>query len=507
MKTGADPPASLWRTLGHLGPGMVLAGSIVGSGELIATTRVGAEAGFVLLWLLVLGCLIKVAAQVEIGRATLTRGRTPLAAFDSVPGPRLAGRGWIWWGWAFMTALIVVQQGGILAGVAQTLAAGLPLTRAGVEWNRGHDAAAAARLAEAAARRGGAPGRADELQRRCADLDGEAASLPASADATLWTVVTAVVTAILLAVGRYGLVERLSILLVGTFTLVTCAARVLLQRDPAWAISGAELASGLVPRLPAASAAGRSPLTTALATLGIIGVGASELMFYPYWCLETRYGRAVGARDASAAWAARARGWIRVLRIDALVSAAVYTTVTAAFYLLGSATLGRVGLRPAGDEMVRVLGAMYEPAFGPWAPTVFLGGAFAVLFSTLLAAADGNARLIADGLALAGIAPADEASRGRWIRGIAVAWVLAALVAALTIREPVGMVLASGAAQAVMLAAIAVAVLVFRHRDLDPRLAPSRAWDGLLWASCAALVVVAAWTLWQRLLDALAAAR
>ena len=38
------------------------------------------------------------------------------------------------------------------------------------------------------------------------------------------------------------------------------------------------------------------------------------------------------------------------------------------------------------------------------------------------------------------------------------------------------------------------------------RLAPSRAWDALLWASCAALIVVAAWTLGQRLLDALRAA-
>jgi NAD(P)-dependent dehydrogenase (short-subunit alcohol dehydrogenase family) len=71
---------------------MILASSIVGSGELIATTTVGAEAGFILLWLIVIGCAIKVAAQVEIGRHTLSWGHTPLAAFDRVPGPRLGGR-------------------------------------------------------------------------------------------------------------------------------------------------------------------------------------------------------------------------------------------------------------------------------------------------------------------------------------------------------------------------------------------------------------------------------
>ena len=148
-----EPPRTLRETLAALGPGIVLASCIVGSGELIAATTVGAEAGFVLLWLIVLGCAIKVAAQIEIGRTALTWGRTPLAAFDAVPGPRLAGRGWIFWGWAVMTLLIVVQQGGILMGVAQTLAAGVPLSTAGREWNRVHDSLMTERIVAASAAR------------------------------------------------------------------------------------------------------------------------------------------------------------------------------------------------------------------------------------------------------------------------------------------------------------------------------------------------------------------
>ena len=150
-----EPPQTLLASLAHLGPGIVLASSIVGSGELIATTTTGAQAGFVLLWLILIGCVIKVAAQVEIGRTTLTWGRTSLDAFDRVPGPRFAGRGWIYWAWAAMTALIVVQQGGIVAGVAQTLAAGLPLTTVGRQWDAIHDEAASLLVAEASARRGG----------------------------------------------------------------------------------------------------------------------------------------------------------------------------------------------------------------------------------------------------------------------------------------------------------------------------------------------------------------
>ena len=492
-----DPPRTFRQALRHLGPGVLLASSIVGSGELIATTTVGAEAGFQLLWLIVLGCAIKVAAQLEIGRTTLSWGRTPLAAFERVPGPRLAGRGWIYWAWVVMTLLILVQQGGILMGVAQTLAAGVPLTRAGREWNRVEDEAAAARIDAAAAVRAGDPARAEASEARGAALNEEAAGFASRSDDSLWAVIVAVVTAALLARGRYRIIERVSLLLVGTFTVVTLVALALLQRDPAWAISWPELRSGLVPSLPA-PINGRSPLTTALATFGIIGVGAAELMLYPYWCLEKGYGRAVGPRDASPAWADRARCWMRVMQLDAWASMLVYTTVTVAFYLLGAATLGRLGLRPAGGDMVRSLGAMYAPAFGSWATGLFLTGAFAVLYSTLFAAADGNARIIADGLILAGWIPGDDASRAAWSRRIAVAWPLAALVLALAIREPVGMVLASGAAQSVMLAVLGGVVLFFRYGEVDRRLLPSRASDLLLWCSAAGLIGVGLWTCWQK---------
>jgi Mn2+/Fe2+ NRAMP family transporter len=41
-----DPPRTLREALLRIGPGMILAASIVGSGELIATTTLGAEAGY-----------------------------------------------------------------------------------------------------------------------------------------------------------------------------------------------------------------------------------------------------------------------------------------------------------------------------------------------------------------------------------------------------------------------------------------------------------------------------
>ena len=65
------PPLSLASALARVGPGMVLAASIVGSGELIATTTLGARAGFTLLWIILVSCAIKPVVQGELGRYTI----------------------------------------------------------------------------------------------------------------------------------------------------------------------------------------------------------------------------------------------------------------------------------------------------------------------------------------------------------------------------------------------------------------------------------------------------
>lgn len=46
-----EPPQSLPGIVRYAGPGLIVAGSIVGSVELIATTKTGAQAGYSLLWL------------------------------------------------------------------------------------------------------------------------------------------------------------------------------------------------------------------------------------------------------------------------------------------------------------------------------------------------------------------------------------------------------------------------------------------------------------------------
>jgi Mn2+/Fe2+ NRAMP family transporter len=115
-----EPPASLWKALGKIGPGIILAGSIVGSGELILTTSRGADWGVVFLWLVLFSCIIKVFVQIELGRYAISSGLPTLSALDELPGPRL-GTHWLVWWWLGLLLLSVFQLGAMVGSVGQAL--------------------------------------------------------------------------------------------------------------------------------------------------------------------------------------------------------------------------------------------------------------------------------------------------------------------------------------------------------------------------------------------------
>ena len=82
-RTIKAPPASFSQKLKFLGPGFILSASIVGSGELIATTTLGAKAGFIAFWIIIVSCLVKVAVQLEFGKRAILTGQTAMQSFNS----------------------------------------------------------------------------------------------------------------------------------------------------------------------------------------------------------------------------------------------------------------------------------------------------------------------------------------------------------------------------------------------------------------------------------------
>ena len=505
------PPSRSWGILRCLGPGLIIAASIVGSGELVATTKTGAEAGFWLLWLILIGCVIKVFVQIEFGRDAITRGEGTLGSLNQVPGPRLRVN-WIVWCWFFMVLMSMAQLGGIVGGVGQALAITAPLTSAGNEFNLYQDRITRREVLAALVERTGsetaAPdtGRMGMLQSELQQLNAELTATPVppeSQDDVIWALLLTILTVVVLVRGRYGLVQSLATILVAMFTFVTLWNLFALQSLPDWRVTWAELTRGLSFRLPPEAAAGVSPVATALAAFGIIGVGATELVAYPYWCLEKGYATWTGPREESRAWVERARGWIRVLHWDAFLSAVIYTFATVAFYLLGAAVLGRANLNPAGSQMIRTLSEMYVPVFGETAHAIFLLGAISVLYSTFFVASAGHARVLADALRVFGLVDESEETRQFWIRVFSGLTPATCFVVYVFVKAPVFLILLSGVTQAVMLPMLAFAALYFRYRKCHPELRPGRWWDFFLWLSSAGLMIAGVWAALTRIVPAL----
>lgn len=499
MNEPIAPPTKFTRILLSVGPGLIVAGSIVGSGELIATTKTGAEAGFSLLWLILIGCVIKVFAQIEFGRYAIISGKTTLVALDEVPGPRIKGRGnWLVWYWLLMWLASISQLGGIVGGVGQALSISTPITAQGRAYN---DAADAEQLARFETYRlshmSDEPPAADVTEywtaydsEYPAAVEGEHAQ---PNDTAIWATLIAVLTSVVLVVGRYNLIQSFSTALVGSFTLLVVVNVFWLQSEAEFAFSAREFFSGLTFSLPERTAE-INPIATALATFGIIGVGAAELITYPYWCLEKGYGKYTGVNDGSPEWKARAAGWMRVMQVDAWGSMVIYTFATVAFFLLGASVLHRVGLNPEKSEMVRTLAVMFQPVFSDWAATVFLFGALAVLYSTFFVANAAHARAFSDCLRVIGLIAHDEQTRDRWIRILSGVFPILCVVIFIKFPAPAQLVLISGIAQGVMLPMLAGAALYFRYRRDVPGLEPSKLWDGFLWLSALAMLITGVWT-------------
>ena len=429
------PPTGFRKRLRFLGPSMILTGAIVGSGELIMTTTLGARMGFVALWLIILSCALKVIIQEEIGRYAISSGDTSLEAANRMPGPRWIVS-WVVWAWMIMTALVCVQLGGIIRGVGQALDMLFP----GV----------------------GVIG---------------------------WGLLMCFLTVALLLSGRYGFLEKTATLLVVGFTFTTIVSALTIQWSP-HAIRLDEVLEGLKFHLPTEG------LAVAFAVFGITGIGTTEIFYYPNLCKEKGYARFAGPNRPDASWVKRTRGWISVMQTDAIAAMFLYTTATIAFYLLGAGVLHRMELVPKGIEMLQTLSNMFTETFGPRALIVFLVGAFFVLYSTLFVAIASNALMAVDCLGVFGLRQArDPVKRVFWIRFFVVVIGLLYTGMFFFFERPVAMVMVGGIAQTTMLPVIALTVVFLRYRHLDRRLWPSRWIDVLLWTCSSLIVIICSYTL------------
>ena len=430
-----EPPTSLGQKLKFLGPGFILSASIVGSGELIATTTLGARAGFAAFWIIIVSCLAKVAVQLEFGKHTIISGETAMQAFNKLPGPILGRAKWSVWLIFFLIILKIVQLGGMIGSTAIVLNMLLP-----------------------------------------------------KISITIWVFITALSLAILIYKGYYSVVEKSSLFMTLMFTILTITAVCFLTFTP-YAISMSEIISGLTFNL--------SPeiVAVAIGAFGITGVASDEIIAYNYWCIEKGYAAYVGPKDDSESWKNRVRGWIRVMYLDAAIAMVIYTTVTAAFYLLGAAVLHEKGIAPEGNQLIETVALIYTESLGPGIKIIYLVGAFFVLYSSLFASLAAWSRMYSDIFGQLGwIDFFNIDQRGKIIAILA--WTFPGIWAMtyLFINLPVVMILSGGIVGSVLLFIIVFAAIHFRYKR-TVAFKSGLFYDFALWVSIVSIFFVGAYGL------------
>ncbi|MGM0620635.1 MAG: Nramp family divalent metal transporter, partial [Bacteroidota bacterium] len=398
MKNNTDPyirtkegikeaPTTFFGKLKYLGPGFILSASVVGSGELISTTTLGAKAGFVTLWVILVSCAVKVAIQLEFGKQAIRTGETVMTSLNRLGGPRFGKKNanWSLWTWLFLWLFKPLQLGGIIGGVAIILNMAFP-----------------------------------------------------AVSITWFAVITGIIVASMVFKGYYFFIEKFSVIMMMLFTVFTIVAVFMIQKT-GFAFSTDDVIEGIRFKLPPAA------IGFAIAAFGLTGVGGDEIVAYNYWCLEKGYARFTGPHDNTDEWRQRAKGWIKVMNLDAILSMVVYTLVTAAFYLLGASVLYKSGDIPRGFEMIESLSRMYTGAYGDWAKNFFLFGSFIVLFSTMFSALAARTRIFADLFGQLGwIDFFDRKQRKNTIAALAWVFPLLWIIALVWVKLPVLMVTIGG---------------------------------------------------------------
>jgi len=434
------PPATWADRLRHLGPSVVITGSIVGSGELILTSSLGAAAGFALLWWMLVCCWSKSIVQAELARYVVVSGDTYLRAMNRIPGRLPGPAGPVSWTlWFSLLSFIpgVIGMGGILGGAGQALA----LLTPGV-------------------------------------------------DSRWLTLLSAVVAAAILYTGSYRRLEQTMLALVGVFTLATVVS-VFAMQFTEYRLSWSDAAAGFAFDFPA------EHLVLALAVYGATGVNSAEISTYTYWCIEKGYPHFIGRQHDDPSWPSRAHSWIRLLKLDVWVTLAILTCATLPFYLLGAGILHATDQHPQGLETVHVLSAMFTQTLGGWSLGLFGSAAFCILFSSVVAGFGGISRFAPDYLIEFGyLDRAKLQERIRWIRVCGGVLPIASMLFYLFLPSPVALLIIGALMGALLLPMQSGATLWLQRHRLDARVRPSAAARVFLWLTFVFQVLMAVGLTW-----------
>ena len=421
-------PKTFIERLKFIGPSVIVTGSVVGSGSIVMTPLLGAAAGFLLLWWLLLSMWSKPIIQAEISRYVVVTKKTFLEAFADMPGFKttIQGKTTSWLVWFMFLGVIpsIAGMGGLAGAVAEAGNTMLPLL----------------------------------------SIEG-------------WVVVSCLLTWLLLYFGSYKSLEKTLLVMVLFFSFMTLIIAISMQSTE-YQVSFTQISQGLTFSFPT------EYLPLALAVFGFTGISYGEIMAYTYWCLEKGYANNSG-NDLE-----ETKHWIRTMQTDVWVTVFFITLGTLPFFFLGAGVLNNVpelqeSLATSSFWDVDVIGSlqnMFSLVLGGWAKWLFIILAFFVLFSTLLSGTAAFTRTISDYLISMGLVKEKIDTRGKLIKLIAFLIPFLSGLFYFILPNPITLLLIAGIWAAMGLPIVNIGALYLINK-LDPVLQPKIGTIIILWMS------------------------
>ena len=421
-------PKTFKERLKFIGPSVIVTGSVVGSGSIVMTPLLGAAAGFLLLWWLLLSMWSKPIIQAEISRYVVVTRKTFLEAFADMPGFKttIQGKTTSWLVWFMFIGVIpsIAGMGGLAGAVAEAGNTMFPLLSTEV-----------------------------------------------------WVFISCLITWLLLYFGSYRSLEKTLLAMVLFFSFMTLIIALAMQSTE-YQVNLNQISEGLSFSLPT------EYLPLALAVFGFTGISYGEIMAYTYWCLEKGY-----AEDTDNDIEEK-KHWIKTMQTDVWVTVFFITLGTLPFFFLGAGVLNNVpelqeSLATSSFWDVDVISSlqnMFSLVLGGWAKWLFIILAFFVLFSTLLSGTAAFTRTISDYLISMGLVKEKTDTRTKLIKLIAFVIPFLSGLFYFILPNPITLLLIAGIWAAMGLPIVNIGALYLVNK-LEPALRPKVSTKVILWVS------------------------
>ena len=421
-------PKTFKERLKFIGPSVIVTGSVVGSGSIVMTPLLGAAAGFLLLWWLLLSMWSKPIIQAEISRYVVVTRKTFLEAFADMPGFKttIQGKTTSWLVWFMFIGVIpsIAGMGGLAGAVAEAGNTMFPLLSTEV-----------------------------------------------------WVFISCLITWLLLYFGSYRSLERTLLAMVLFFSFMTLIIALAMQSTE-YQVNLNQISEGLSFSLPT------EYLPLALAVFGFTGISYGEIMAYTYWCLEKGYAENTG-NDIE-----EKKHWIKTMQTDVWITVFFITLGTLPFFFLGAGVLNNVpelqeSLATSSFWDVDVISSlqnMFSLVLGGWAKWLFIILAFFVLFSTLLSGTAAFTRTISDYLISMGLVREKTDTRTKLIKLIAFVIPFLSGLFYFILPNPITLLLIAGIWAAIGLPIVNIGALYLVNK-LEPALQPKVSTKVILWVS------------------------